>query len=338
MRNLSLALTLFLFLFLLMLMFATTCPSTAGADGSINPPVGSGAPGGRLNLQQAREYMVELINRDRAQFGLAPVALDEVACRAAQLHAETMATTNTNSHWHPDGTKPPQRYTECGGSDYVMENSHGTGLLPPWVLSVEPEQSFTRAQIENEEKGFFDEKPPNDGHRRNILDPQHTHVGVGFVLVHVKYEDRDASNPLVACSQEFINKYAAIGANAKYFVPESTFVLAGQVDPRVKIYSVDVFREDLPIPMSPDELRSNPRYTGGYTLATERVTSIFPVPGTSNEYGMIQLQGDSFVCRITPGKNWKPGLYYLLVWAKEGGDSQPFPISMRTVELRKAQE
>lgn len=330
------------YLLALTLLFAllATCPFQAGADDDSPSGAPASPQSAALNLQQAREYMVELINRDRAEAGLVPVALDEVACRAAQLHAQTMATSNTNSHWHPDGSKPPQRYTECGGNDYVMENSHGTGLLPPWNLSVDPRQAFTRAQIESEEKGFFDEKPPNDGHRRNILDPKHTHVGLGFVLVHVKYEDRDASHPLVACAQEFINKYGNIRANARYLVPESTFVLTGPIDPRVQVYSVNVYREDLPKPLSPDELRSNHDYRGGYTLANDRVTSIFTSAGTRNELGNIELQGDSFICRITPPKSWKPGLYYILVWAKEGNgsDSKPFPMSMRTVQLRAAQE
>ena len=31
--------------------------------------------------------------------------------------------------------------------------------------------------------GMLAEKPPNDGHRRTILDPAATHVGVGYAIV-----------------------------------------------------------------------------------------------------------------------------------------------------------
>jgi hypothetical protein len=35
------------------------------------------------------------------------------------------------------------------------------------------------AQVERAESMFFDELPPNDGHRKNILKPAHTKVGIG---------------------------------------------------------------------------------------------------------------------------------------------------------------
>ena len=47
-------------------------------------------------------------------------------------------------------------------------------------------RSIDPKQIERAESLFFDEVPPNDGHRKNILKPHHTKVGIG-----VAQSDRD---------------------------------------------------------------------------------------------------------------------------------------------------
>jgi len=46
-----------------------------------------------------------------------------------------------------------------------------------------PVDSYARIdpdQIEHTESMFFNEVPPNDGHRKNILKPWHTKVGIGI--------------------------------------------------------------------------------------------------------------------------------------------------------------
>src|SRR5436309_1381667 len=53
-----------------------------------------------LTLDQARQYMLELINRDRAAKRLVPVMLDPVATSAGQKHAEEMAAYKYLAHWN----------------------------------------------------------------------------------------------------------------------------------------------------------------------------------------------------------------------------------------------
>ena len=89
---------------------------------------GAGAAGGvssdgrrGLTIAQARRYMVDLINRDRASMGLPPVTFDEGApTRAGQEHAEDMAQNGFLGHWGTDGSVPEQRFTEAGGLDMVL--------------------------------------------------------------------------------------------------------------------------------------------------------------------------------------------------------------------------
>ena len=66
-----------------------------------------GGPDGRLSLDEARLYLVGLINRDRASGGLRPVTLDPgPATAAAQSHADDMAAHGYLGHWGSDGSVP----------------------------------------------------------------------------------------------------------------------------------------------------------------------------------------------------------------------------------------
>jgi uncharacterized protein YkwD len=122
-----------------------------------------------LPLAGARKYMLELINRDRATEKLPPVELDDAACEAGQEHAKEMAANCYLSHWDMKGRKPLQRYTEAGGSDWVMENCENMLYRDVITWKLATDQRFSKRQLDEIEKGFFGEKPPNDGHRRNTL-------------------------------------------------------------------------------------------------------------------------------------------------------------------------
>src|SRR5579859_2879408 len=71
---------------------SASAPSTVAAstDSPASPSTTLAAPSGKLmTVREARRYMVELINRDRAEQHLKPVELDEDApTRSGQRHAE----------------------------------------------------------------------------------------------------------------------------------------------------------------------------------------------------------------------------------------------------------
>ena len=46
--------------------------------------------------------------------------------------------------------------------------------------------------MEEIEASYFNETPPNDGHRRNILAPEHTHVGIALARGRKLHDKRDA--------------------------------------------------------------------------------------------------------------------------------------------------
>ena len=71
-----------------------------------------------LSLSEARSYMLDLINRDRATANLKPLKLDIVATSAGQKHSDEMANYGYISHYNLDGKSPDQRYSENGGDYY----------------------------------------------------------------------------------------------------------------------------------------------------------------------------------------------------------------------------
>ncbi len=162
------------------------------------------AASGDLSLEQARRYMLDLINRDRAAYGLRPVSLDPMASRAGQEQAEEMAAHSCLAHFNLAGESPQQRYTRCGGREPVSENValltgfYGGGSSAPYRLDAAPR--FSRRELERIERMYMCESAPYDGHRRNILNPYSTHVGIALARAGTD----SAFN--VANTQEFIRR------------------------------------------------------------------------------------------------------------------------------------
>jgi len=78
-----------------------------------NPVITILQPRGQDPKTVAREELVQraldLINKDRADFGLPPVELS--SNQAAQAHAEDVFSTKKISHWMTNGEKPYMTYT-----------------------------------------------------------------------------------------------------------------------------------------------------------------------------------------------------------------------------------
>src|SRR4051812_37414925 len=134
-------------------------------------------PKAAMNVEQARRYVLALVNRDRAEHGLSQLTMDDAASRAGQRHAEDMARAGYTAHWGTDGSVPEQRYTDAGGTDFVQENAGCLADGRRRKLDAVPR--FDAASLERVERAFMDEQPPHDGHRRNILKPTHVSFGVG---------------------------------------------------------------------------------------------------------------------------------------------------------------
>lgn len=117
---------------------------------------------GLADVQAVRQEMLERVNTVRRGIGLRPLELNPRLTEAAQAHADDMLARTYYNHNSPEGTTPPQRVRAAGFiADVVAENiaagqTSTEDALGAWLHSTD--------------------------HRRNLLDPRLTHIGIGMAL------------------------------------------------------------------------------------------------------------------------------------------------------------
>ena len=279
-----------------------------------------------LSLDEARCYMLTLINRDRASLGLQPVQLDATGTVAAQMHSDEMAQRGYISHWDLQGRKPDQRYGESGGEGAVFENvytNHNNPYLG-FYNDLASQQVFPKAEIERAEAWFFNQTPPSDGHRRNILDVHHNLVGLGISL---SVDKRFGSRITVA--QEFVNQPGTFRELPSELTVGHASRLSGCLAKGLSLHAVQICWENMPQPMSLAELKK----TGYYSIPQNSVVSYFPFPTHAAPPINVNVteQGQEFSLVVNPQVKWQKGLYYIIVWVRDPKSDTPFIAATRTV-------
>lgn len=278
---------------------------------------------GKLTIAEARAYMVELVNRDRATMKLAPVALDlGPPTTAGQRHAEDMAHLGYLGHWGSDGSTPEQRLTEAGGADLDLENA--LCMTDMKERALDPSPKIDAKAVEDAEAMFFNEVPPHDGHRQNILKPAHNKLGIG-----VAQPLATATELPTACfSQEFLDAYgtyAPVPAKAK--VGATLHVEATLVAPAVP-GGIGLARVDAPTPLSAAVLNTRRTYQTPTTYQNYWPKGFeTPIP--------ITVEGQSLRGDVPLSDGGKPGLYEVSIWAKMPGRSDFAQVSVRTIVVER---
>lgn len=116
--------------------------------------------------------MLDLINQARRDAGLNEVVLGDNP--AAQMHTEDMRKNCFFAHWGSDGAKPYIRYTRARGIQYEAENVSGTNYCP------HDPHNYVQETLETKVREAMDGLMNSPGHRRNILNPHHKKVNLGF--------------------------------------------------------------------------------------------------------------------------------------------------------------
>lgn len=126
-----------------------------------------------VNVSAFAREVFELMNKERASNGLAPLIIDNVACKAAQIRS--VEASELFEHVRPNGKEPytafdfdgdgkDTSYDELGKYVSAMGENIAKGqTTPAWVM-----ESWMNSP----------------GHKKNILDPDFTHVGVGYSAEH----------------------------------------------------------------------------------------------------------------------------------------------------------
>jgi hypothetical protein len=219
-----------------------------------------------MNLFQ---YVLSLINQDRQNNGLNPVTLNYNA--AAQKHAQNMLENLYAAHWDTDGLKPYMRYTLEGGLNYEQENV-----------------AFTTGNTAIDVKGalgsfehdmMFNDAASNWSHQKNILNQWHKRVNLGIAY------DKNS----VALDQQFEGDYV------EFYTPPTitgnTLSLSGRItQPNITLDNVSVAFDDLPQPLTGDQLNNGPYHSYGLG---KRLGFILPPPPPGQVYA--NQPGDAFV-------------------------------------------
>ena len=153
----------------------------AGLGAAATPITHHGPERTRLPYDDPRaaekRVLFERINRDRRRHGVPPVEYEPRAALVGDQFCLDSAANGLTGHFDLQGRAPYVRWALAGGVDFHAENaaSYSTSgrrvTRPVAAILLEAHDSM------------MDERPPHDGHRRTILDPVYTHVGIGLAVV-----------------------------------------------------------------------------------------------------------------------------------------------------------
>lgn len=298
---------------------SASAPGPATPVASSGPPASSPPPSHPLTIPEARRYMLALINRDRASQNLPPVDLDEgPPTKAAQAHAEDMAHLGYLGHWGSDGSVPEQRHTEAGGVHMVLENA--VGFIDETKRTLDPNARIDPRQIEKAQASMFDELPPNDGHRQNILRPLHNKVGIG--IAQPVSTPTEIATPCFA--QEFVDAYGTYAPISKRAKADSPLHVEGTLVDVAEPTGVGIARLANQSPLPPAELNKRRSYPVPKPQTMYwRPGFVTPIP--------VKIQGKTFSIDIPlPSQT---GLYEVSVWARVSGKKEDSLVSLRTFEV-----
>lgn len=134
-------------------LLLAACTAASSDIYQVPPNIASPAP------RNATNDVVRLINAERSARGLKPLAINADLQRAAQGHARQMAMGDCYAHECPGEPALTQRVRQAGYPyRKITENIHAAQLDPQRVVT-----------------GWMN----SPHHRRNILDPDVTEIGVG---------------------------------------------------------------------------------------------------------------------------------------------------------------
>src|SRR5438552_15883334 len=114
----------------------------------------------QLQRNDSERQLFEALNRERAAQGLSALQWDDVLFKAARRHALRMANLNMLEHQLPNESNLEGRLAEAGARFSVIAENIAVGASPQIIHA-----------------GWMD----SPGHRRNILDPRLTSVGIAAV-------------------------------------------------------------------------------------------------------------------------------------------------------------
>lgn len=261
-------------------------------------------------LPLAREQLLKMVNHERAGAGLNQLQLDDLAGQVANRHARDMATGGFLNHFGSDGLKPYHRYGLAGGTDAVQENCSAAESIE----SVSPLRVLN--DLHDMHQSMIDEVPPQDGHRKTILFPYHTHVGFGIAL----------QNRSLRLDELYLARYLQLDPFSSKAKPKSTVILTGRhLTSNHFLFGVDVCFEPLPGSLTLDWLRQN-QHSISLPDTFVHLRPKVPEGTTYTDGGTGDFdwnRAGKFRVRVRLSKD-EPGIYTLIFWIRRSPKDKGF--------------
>jgi uncharacterized protein YkwD len=283
----------------------------------------------RVTLQQE---VLRLINSDRHLHGLAPVTFDVEASSVADSYCRNQIANGTTGHFTTDGYAPYMRYSFAGGNDGVSENAAA------WSANYRFTDRALYEMARRSEEAMMSERAPHDGHRRTILDPFATHVGIGVAWDKGEFR----------LTQEFIRRYVSWSRPLpRAAAVDEPLTCAGHPADGYKVEAISVHHEPIPEMISarlanavtsyslPEKRRDYlPRlrsYAHRNDDGTLRLVREEYSDGSRGDFTVGSDSGFTFSVPLRDG----PGVYTVVVWVAKKGEHAPIAASNISIRVDK---
>jgi hypothetical protein len=222
-----------------------------------------------------------------------------------------------------EGYKPYHRYSFVGGNDCVNENCGRFSMLFGSLYTNATPYDVIKNAIRLH-KDMMAERPPMDGHRRTILDPTHTHVGVGLAWNHEG----------LRLAQEFLKRYVTLSLPvARNISISNPLLIKGRIlDPGNLLRSIAIYYESFPRPMNTRQLNNTSTYTMPDVVDEEYLLCKHGHFYSDGSTGSITIdKNGGFECPIRFKRG--PGLYTICIFIKDR-KQRDIPSTSLTVRVR----
>jgi uncharacterized protein YkwD len=260
------------------------------------------APSYAERFPEAKARLFARLNKERRAAGSAAVAYDLLAARVGDAFCLDTARTRSSGHWDTAGRPPYLRWGLAGGVDYHAENFGSLTRTGADVKEAEVPALLLDAHAQ-----MMAEVPPGDGHRRTVLDPEWTHVGIGAAAVGGEFRMAEEFSRHVVEWVEVPAEPLPAGTRAPFAVK----LPAGWA-----LASIEVGFEAPARPMSREEIARRGAYA--YPRASQSLLARAPVntqypDGSRGEIGLVRGVARADIPLLSGAGN-----YYVFVYAAPG--------------------
>ena len=232
------------------------------------------------NIDEAKQYMLRLVNHERQKAGVPPVKLGHN--QAAQLHAEEAIKGCYSSHWDRWGLKPSHRYTLAGGTGADAENISGHDSCVGPGDGYRPLNSLSY-EVSDTVNGLMQSR----GHRRTILNPAHTILNAG--IAHNRYR--------ISVVQQFSSDYLTYQKRPT-IDQQGTLELEASTEGASldigKYVNIQIFYDPPPQPLTRDQLYYTYSSCGG-----PKAAYIISPRSSLPQGGTVEVKEETTVQRCT---------------------------------------